>query len=89
VYVTNSGSGTVSVIAVATNKLLNTANVGTSPAVFGQFMGPDLRHLVGVFRPSDGTFHLDYNGSGTWEGCGTDRCLPIGLSGDASLVGKW
>jgi hypothetical protein len=44
---------------------------------------------VGVFRPSDGTFYLDYNGSGTWEGCGTDRCLQIGLSGDTPLVGKW
>jgi hypothetical protein len=44
---------------------------------------------VGVFRPSDGTFYLDYNGSGTWEGCGTDRCLQIGVSGDTPLVGKW
>jgi hypothetical protein len=44
---------------------------------------------VGVFRPSDGTFYLDYNGSGTWEGCGTDRCLSIGMNGDAPLVGKW
>jgi hypothetical protein len=44
---------------------------------------------VGAFRPSDGTFYLDYNGSGTWEGCGTDRCLQIGLSEDTPLVGKW
>jgi probable HAF family extracellular repeat protein len=44
---------------------------------------------VGAFRPSDGTFYLDYNGSGTWEGCGTDRCLSIGLNGDEPLVGKW
>jgi pimeloyl-ACP methyl ester carboxylesterase len=44
---------------------------------------------VGAFRPSDGTFYLDYNGSGTWDGCGTDRCLQIGLSGDTPLVGKW
>jgi hypothetical protein len=44
---------------------------------------------VGVFRPSDGTFYLDYNGSGTWDGCGTDRCLQIGLNGDTPLVGKW
>jgi hypothetical protein len=44
---------------------------------------------VGVFRPSDGTFYLDYNGSGTWEGCGTDRCLQIGMNGDTPLVGKW
>jgi hypothetical protein len=44
---------------------------------------------AGVFRPSNGVFCLDYNGSGTWEGCGTDRCLQIGLSGDTPLVGKW
>ena len=30
---------------------------------------------VGAFRPSDGTFYLDYNGNGQWDGCGTDRCL--------------
>jgi len=44
---------------------------------------------VGVFRPSDGAFYLDYNGNGVWDGCTTDRCLPIGLSGDPPLVGKW
>jgi hypothetical protein len=44
---------------------------------------------VGVFRPSDGTFYLDYNGNGTWDGCGTDRCLNIGMDGDAPLVGRW
>ena len=44
---------------------------------------------VGAFRPSDGTFYLDYNGNGQWDGCGTDRCLQIGLSGDRPLVGAW
>jgi hypothetical protein len=44
---------------------------------------------VGAFRPSDGFFYLDYNGSGTWDGCGADRCLQIGLSGDIPFVGKW
>jgi hypothetical protein len=44
---------------------------------------------VGTFRPSDGTFYLDYNGNGVWDGCGTDRCLSIGLDGDTPLVGKW
>ena len=24
---------------------------------------------VGVFRPSAGTFYLDYNGNGVWDGC--------------------
>jgi hypothetical protein len=44
---------------------------------------------VGVFRPSDGTFYLDYNGNGVWDGCGTDKCLSIGMAGDVPLVGKW
>ena len=44
---------------------------------------------VGAFRPSDGTFYLDYNGSGTWEGCGTDRCLQIGIDGDIPVIGDW
>ena len=44
---------------------------------------------VGVFRPSDGTFYLDYNGNGQWDGCGTDRCLQIGMNGDVALVGDW
>jgi hypothetical protein len=44
---------------------------------------------VGAFRPSDGTFYLDYNGNGAWDGCGTDRCLQIGMSGDLPLVGRW
>ncbi len=44
---------------------------------------------VGTFRPSDGTFHLDYNGNGVWDGCDTDRCLSMGLNGDIPLVGDW
>jgi len=44
---------------------------------------------VGTFRPSDGVFYLDYNGNGQWDGCGTDRCLAIGLNGDIPLVGDW
>jgi hypothetical protein len=44
---------------------------------------------VGTFRPSDGTFYLDYNGNGVWEGCATDRCLQIGLNGDLPVVGDW
>jgi len=43
---------------------------------------------VGAFRASDGTFCLDHNGSGTWDGRRTDRFLEIGVSGDTPLVGK-
>ena len=44
---------------------------------------------VGVFRPSDGAFYLDYNGNGVWDGCAVDRCLSIGMDGDIPLVGDW
>ena len=44
---------------------------------------------VGAFRPSGGTFYLDYDGSGTWDGCGTDRCRSIGMNGDIAFVGDW
>ncbi len=44
---------------------------------------------VGTFRPSAGTFYLDYNGDGLWNGCGIDRCLGMGMNGDTPLVGKW
>ncbi len=44
---------------------------------------------VGTFRPTDGAFYLDYNGNGVWDGCGTDRCLSMGLNGDLPLVGTW
>jgi len=50
---------------------------------------PPQASAVGAFRPADGTFYLDYNGNGVWDGCGTDRCLSIGLDGDTPLVGKW
>ena len=44
---------------------------------------------VGVFRPSAGTFYLDYNGDGSYNGCVTDRCIAFGESGDIPLVGDW
>jgi hypothetical protein len=44
---------------------------------------------VGVFRPSDGTFYLDFDGNGVWDGCESDRCTPIGLATDTPLVGDW
>ena len=93
-YSTNAAEDTVSVIDVARNTVTTTVPVGNWPMAFGRFIGPGpggdvVACTVGVFRPSDGTFYLDYNGSGTWEGCGTDRCLSIGMSGDTPLVGKW
>jgi YVTN family beta-propeller protein len=94
VYVANKASDTVSVISTATNSVTGAVSVGNLPMAFGRFIGPGpggatVASKVGVFRPGAGTFYLDVNGSGTWEGCGTDRCLAIGMSGDIPLVGDW
>ena len=44
---------------------------------------------VGVFRA--GTWYLDYNGNGVWDGCGVDRCYvgSFGQAGDWPVAGKW
>ncbi len=42
-----------------------------------------------MFGGTDSAFYLDYKGNGIWDGWGTDRCLSMGLNGDAPLVGKW
>ena len=53
---------------------------------------------VGVYRPSNGTVYLDYNGNGIWDGCETDRCIPWAVvpairrssgSGDGRTAGSW
>jgi hypothetical protein len=70
-----------------TDKCLQIGMNGDTPLV-GDWNGSGTSK-VGVFRPSDGVFYQDYNGNGIWDGCGTDRCLPIGLDGDIPVVGKW
>jgi hypothetical protein len=44
---------------------------------------------VGVFR--NGTWYLDYNGNGAWDGCGIDRCYEgsFGMKGDLPVAGQW
>jgi hypothetical protein len=84
-YLDYNGSGTWQGCGV--DKCLSIGMLGDIPFV-GDWNGTGTSK-VGAFRPSDGIFYLDYNGNGQWDGCGTDRCLQIGLSGDAPLVGKW
>jgi hypothetical protein len=62
--------------------------LATDTPVIGDWNG-DGTTKVGAFRPSDGTFYLDKNGNGLWEGCGVDTCTPIGVASDTPLVGKW
>ena len=44
---------------------------------------------IGVYRGSTGTWYLDTNGNGAWDGCAIDRCLEFGSSEDVPIVGKW
>jgi len=84
-YLDYDGSGTWD--GCGTDRCLQIGMLNDIPLV-GDWNGSGTSK-VGAFRPGDGTFYLDYNGSGTWEGCGTDRCLQIGLGGDIPLVGRW
>jgi hypothetical protein len=44
--------------------------------------------LIGVFR--DGQWFKDLNGTGAWDGCGTDGCVsPFGMAGDLPVIGDW
>ncbi len=60
---------------------------GDLPAA-GDWNG-DGKAKVGVFRA--GTWYLDYNGNGAWDGCGVDRCYEgsFGIEGDWPVAGKW
>ena len=44
---------------------------------------------IGVFRPSQQKWYLDYDGSGRWGGSDTDRCFgPFGHSNDRPVLGE-
>ena len=60
---------------------------GDLPAA-GDWNG-DGKAKVGVFRA--GTWYLDYNGNGAWDGCSVDRCYvgSFGQAGDWPVAGKW
>jgi hypothetical protein len=84
-YLDANGNGTWD--GCGTDGCVSIGMAGDLPVV-GDWNGSGLAK-VGVFRPADGTFYLDTNGSGSWDGCGTDWCLNIGVSGDTPVVGKW
>ncbi len=68
-----------------------TYGVGSDIAVVGNWNGSaDGKSKIGVFR--NGTWYLDYPGTGTWVGCGApangveDVCASFGMSGDLPVV---
>ena len=70
-----------------TDRCINFGMSGDQP-VSGDWDGSG-SGKVGVFRPSTGWWYLDYNGNGQWDGCGTDRCINFGMSGDQPVSGDW
>jgi hypothetical protein len=62
--------------------------VGELPVV-GDWDGTGTQE-IGVFLPRKGSWHLDRNGNGKWDGCEKDRCFGrFGAEGDLPIVGDW
>ena len=63
--------------------------IGTSGdlPVLGDWNG-DGRTKVGIYRPSNSLFGIDYNGNLTWDN-GTDRSGIYGAPGDTPIAGDW
>jgi pseudomonalisin len=58
-------------------------------AVSGRWSGTGTAK-VGLYRPSTGTWFLDYNGNGVYDGPAVDRQYQYGgLPGDIPVVGDW
>ena len=54
---------------------------------FASAVSAPMPTAVGIYR--DGTWYLDKNANGTWEGCGTECVTWGGLAGDVPVVGDW
>ena len=44
---------------------------------------------MGVFRPSNHMFYLDFNANGIWDGASVDKRYDFGTFGDIPVSGKW
>jgi hypothetical protein len=63
-------------------------SVGELPVV-GDWDGTGTQE-IGVFLPRRGSWHLDRNGNGKWDGCQKDKCFRhFGAEGDLPIVGDW
>jgi hypothetical protein len=51
-------------------------------------LGFQMTTKMGTFQ--NGSWRLDLNGNGKWDGCSADRCIDgFGIAGDQPLVGMW
>jgi hypothetical protein len=58
-------------------------------AVAGDWSGNGVTK-IGLYRPSTGTWYLDYNGNGVYDGPVIDRQYQYGgIAGDIPVVGDW
>jgi hypothetical protein len=75
----------------AVDRCVNYGGAGDQPLV-GNWGGPGGFESVGVYRPSEHTFYLDYNGNGWFDGCSIDRCYSsfvASQAGDRGVAGSW
>ena len=56
--------------------------------VTGDWNG-DGKDEIAVFWPATGTWYLDYNGNGAWDGDIIDRAYVFGSSPDKPVAGRW
>jgi len=67
-----------------------TVPMDTAKTVSVTFRPVSTRDTIGIFRLSGGSFYLDVNGNGLWDGCATDWC--VGWGGDSAdkvVLGDW
>jgi len=69
------------------DRIYTTGQPGDIP-VFGDWNGDRLCEM-GVFRPSDHMFYLDFNANGVWDGASVDKRYDFGTFGDIPVSGKW
>ena len=66
-----------------------TRTVSSNMTVTANFASA-LNDKIGIYRPSTGEWLLDRNGSNTWDGCSSDRCVRLFSGSDAlPVVGDW
>jgi hypothetical protein len=91
-YLDLAGTGTWVGCNTTSNACYSFGQAGDIPVVGNWNGSADGKAKIGVFR--NGTWYLDYPGSGKWIGCGApgdatkDACFTFGIPGDVPVVTK-